>query len=75
MAKQAPPAVLLPRPLLVLCGSLNPITKEQLAYGESQGAVRLSIDSRQLQQDGGAAFFRQVEGWMQQRRKERSFNP
>ena len=59
---------LLPRPLLVLCGSLNPITKEQLAYGESQGAVRLSIDSRQLQQDGGAAFFRQVEGWMQQRR-------
>ena len=59
---------LLPKPLLTLCGSLNPITKEQLAYGESLGAVRLSINSMQLQQDNGVGFLREVESWMHQHR-------
>ncbi len=36
------------RPLLVLCGSLNPISKDQLAFGESRGGIRLSLDSTQL---------------------------
>lgn len=36
------------RPLLVLCGSLNPISKEQLACGERQGGVRLSLDASRL---------------------------
>lgn len=36
------------RPLLVLCGSLNPISKDQLAFGESRGGIRLSLDSGQL---------------------------
>ena len=33
------------KPLLVLCGSLNPISKEQLSQGERQGDVRLTLES------------------------------
>ena len=35
-------------PLLVLCGSLNPITKRQLDYGAAHGGVRISLQSEQL---------------------------
>lgn len=62
------PPALIPRPLLVLCGSLNPITKAQLDYGEQRGAVRLSLDSRRLGGPGQEELLRQVEGWMAQRR-------
>lgn len=33
-------------PLLVLCGSLNPITKRQLEYGAAHGGVRISPAER-----------------------------
>lgn len=36
-------------PLLVLCGSLNPITKCQLEYGAKHGGIRISLQEEQLQ--------------------------
>lgn len=35
-------------PLLVVCGSLNPITKNQLQYAGRNGGVRISLDPEQL---------------------------
>ena len=35
-------------PLLVVCGSLNPITRAQMEYGEKQGGVRCSMSMAQL---------------------------
>lgn len=35
-------------PLLVLCGSLNPITLRQIAYGERMGGHRVTLSTRQL---------------------------
>ena len=33
-------------PLLVICGSVFPVTKRQLAYGESHGFIRISLGRR-----------------------------
>ena len=38
-------------PLLVLCGSLNPITKRQLEYGAAHGGIRISLQNEQLTPD------------------------
>ena len=35
-------------PLLVVCGSLNPITKAQMEYGEGQGHIRCPMTMEQL---------------------------
>lgn len=37
----------LSQPLLVACGSLNPISKRQIAYGESLGYIRVTMTPRQ----------------------------
>lgn len=57
-------------PLLVLCGSLNPITKRQLEYGAAHGGVRISLQSEQLAADyfesrAGQDFLTQIEQRMQ----------
>lgn len=36
------------KPLLVVCGSLNPITKKQIEYGEKKGFARIVLSSQQL---------------------------
>lgn len=48
----APPAPLpsLDAPLLVVCGSLNPITKRQLDYAARQGGMRVSLQTEQLRE-------------------------
>ena len=48
---EAPPSVLpcLNAPLLVICGSLNPITKRQLDYATKNGGIRISLDPSQMQ--------------------------
>ncbi len=38
----------LQKPLIVICGSLNPITKEQIEYGEKLGYTRLVLTPEQL---------------------------
>ena len=57
-------------PLLVLCGSLNPITKRQLEYGAAHGGVRISLQSEQLaagyfESCAGQDFLTQIEQRMQ----------
>lgn len=57
-------------PLLVLCGSLNPITKRQLEYGAAHGGVRISLQSEQLTpgyftSPAGQDFLTQIEQRMQ----------
>ena len=57
-------------PLLVLCGSLNPITKRQLEYGAAHGGVRISLQSEQLaagyfESRAGQDFLTQIEQRMQ----------
>lgn len=57
-------------PLLVLCGSLNPITKRQLEYGAAHGGIRISLQSEQLTPDyfaspAGQDFLTQIEQRMQ----------
>ena len=37
----------LSHPLLVACGSINPISKRQIAYGESLGYIRVAMTPRQ----------------------------
>ena len=59
-------------PLLVLCGSLNPITKRQLEYGAAHGGIRISLQSEQLTPDyfaspAGQDFLTQIEQQMQGR--------
>ena len=47
------PAMALPcldAPLLVVCGSLNPITKRQLDYAAGCGGLRVSLHSKQLRE-------------------------
>ncbi len=34
--------------LLVICGSMNPITREQIEYGEAKGIARIILSSEQL---------------------------
>lgn len=48
----APPAALpcLDAPLLVVCGSLNPITKRQLDYAARCGGMRVSLQPYQLRE-------------------------
>lgn len=36
------------KPLLVICGSLNPITKQQIEYGEEIGYTRITLTPDQL---------------------------
>ncbi len=47
---EGPPVQLpyLDAPLLVVCGSLNPITKEQLRYAGCNGGVRISLGPERL---------------------------
>ncbi len=57
-------------PLLVLCGSLNPITKRQLEYGTAHGGIRISLQSEQLTPGyftslAGQDFLIQIEQRMQ----------
>lgn len=57
-------------PLLVLCGSLNPITKRQLEYGAAHGGIRISLQNEQLTPDyfaspAGQDFLTQIEQRMQ----------
>lgn len=57
-------------PLLVLCGSLNPITKRQLEYGAAHGGIRISLQSEQLtphyfESSAGQDFLAQIEQRMQ----------
>lgn len=57
-------------PLLVICGSLNPITKRQLEYGAAHGGVRISLQSEQLaagyfESRAGQDFLTQIEQRMQ----------
>lgn len=59
-------------PLLVLCGSLNPITKRQLEYGAAHGGIRISLQNEQLTPDyfaspAGQDFLTQIEQQMQGR--------
>lgn len=59
-------------PLLVLCGSLNPITKRQLEYGAAHGGIRISLQNEQLTPDyfaspAGQDFLTQIEQQMQSR--------
>ena len=59
-------------PLLVLCGSLNPITKRQLEYGAAHGGIRISLQNEQLIPDyfaspAGQDFLTQIEQQMQGR--------
>ena len=59
-------------PLLVLCGSLNPITKRQLEYGAAHGSIRISLQNEQLTPDyfaspAGQNFLTQIEQQMQGR--------
>ncbi len=51
LGMEAPPSVLpcLNAPLLVICGSLNPITKRQLDYATKNGGIRISLDPSQMQ--------------------------
>lgn len=56
-------------PLLVLCGSLNPITKRQLEYGEQRGGIRVGLQDEQLRpgyfdSEAGQAFLDLVDGYM-----------
>lgn len=60
---QSPPEASLP--LLVVCGSLNPITKAQMEYGEAQGYIRCPLTMEQLL---NPAYFDSSEGlaWLAQ---------
>ncbi len=61
-------------PLLVVCGSLNPITKEQMEYGEAQGNSRSTLCMAQLLNpdyfvsEEGCAWLAQLQMQMQERR-------
>ncbi len=44
---QATPEIVLERKLFVLCGSVNPITREQLAFGEGMGYPRVHLKPEQ----------------------------
>ncbi len=52
-------------PLLVVCGSLNPITKAQMEYGEALGSIRCPLTMEQLL---NPAYFDGAEGqlWLAQ---------
>lgn len=52
LGMDAPPASrpCLDTPLLVVCGSLNPITKRQLDYAARHGSIRFSLTPHQLQE-------------------------
>lgn len=50
LAAPAPPLPCLDAPLLVVCGSLNPITKRQLDHAVGRGAVRVSLHPEQLRE-------------------------
>lgn len=39
-------------PLIVVCGSVNPITQKQVAYAEQKGAVRMTLHADSLLQEG-----------------------
>lgn len=45
--------------LLVICGSMNPITREQIEYGEAMGFTRIVLSSEQLFEDD---FFTSDQG-------------
>lgn len=45
----APPVI--HGPLMVVCGSLNPITRAQMEYGEQTGGIRFSLTQEQLLQE------------------------
>ena len=40
------------RPLLIVCGSMNEISKKQLAYAQSKGYTRITLSMRQQLEDG-----------------------
>lgn len=42
----------LKRPLLVLCGSINPISRQQIEYGEEKGLERIVLSPEQLLEEG-----------------------
>lgn len=46
-------------PLMVICGSLNPITRAQMAHGESAGCCHFSLAEEQLLQE---AYWQSPEG-------------
>lgn len=46
------PATTVHGPLMVVCGSLNPITRAQMEYGERIGGIRFSLTQEQLLQEG-----------------------
>lgn len=52
LGMDAPPAPrpCLDAPLLVVCGSLNPITKRQLDYAAGCGSIRVSLNPHQLRE-------------------------
>ena len=60
-------------PLLVVCGSLNPITKAQMEYGEEQGSIRRSLSMEQLVDPD---YFVSGEGaaWLEQLRLQMTEN-
>lgn len=47
-AHQTPTEVTLTKPLIVICGSINPITIQQVLYAESKGIQRVSLTPHQL---------------------------
>ncbi len=55
-------------PLLVICGSVNPITKLQLAYGEDMGCVRRTyplsrlLDEHDLDSLAGQNWLKELQG-------------
>lgn len=61
-------------PLLVVCGSLNPITKAQMEYGEARGNIRSTLCMAQLLNpdyfvsEEGCAWLAQLQVQMQERR-------
>ena len=54
-----PELPLLDEGLMVLCGSVNPVTQRQLAYAEAHGFIRLHIQPRQKLVEG---YFNSAEG-------------
>ena len=52
LQKRQMPFPRLGQPLLVACGSLNPISKRQIAYGQALGYIRVTLTPRQqLEED------------------------
>lgn len=67
------PAPAVHSPLLIVCGSLNPITRRQFEYGERIGYTRLVLTRRQLLEEGyldseeGRRWFASLEALLRRR--------